>query len=99
MNKVILVGRLCKEHFVDTSTKTVILRNTVAINRGKELEADFIPVTAFGKTAEFIEKYFDKGATIVIEGRIDIKSENVGTKRNPEYKTYASVVVEKVKFA
>jgi single-strand DNA-binding protein len=47
-----------------------ILRNSIAVNRMKKDEADFISVLAFGKTAENIDKFFKKGDLIAIQGHI-----------------------------
>ena len=75
MNKILLVGRLTKD--VDTrysqDGQTAISRFTVAVDRrykkDNEQTADFISCIAFGKTAEFIGKYFTKGQRIGLEGR------------------------------
>ena len=76
MNKVMLVGRLtAKPELRYTSSNTAMVRFSVAVNRpftnaeGKR-EADFINVVAWGKQAETISKFFDKGSLISIEGRL-----------------------------
>ena len=79
MNNVTLVGNLCRDNEVRYSTDenaTAILFNTIAVQRktkdkttGK-YESDFISIKAFGKTAEFVEKYFKKGDKIGITGEI-----------------------------
>lgn len=78
MNKVQLVGRLTKDAEVRYSqgdSQMAIARFTVAVDRrGKNNEADFISCVAFGKTAEFIEKYFSKGNRIGICGHIQTGS-------------------------
>lgn len=79
MNKVDLVGRLTKDVEVRYSTgenANANCRFTVAVNRkfkNKETgqyDADFISCVAFGKTCEFIAKYFHKGDPIGISGNI-----------------------------
>lgn len=78
MNKVQLVGRLTKDAEVRYSqgdSQMAIARFTVAVDRrGKNNEADFISCVAFGKTAEFVEKYFSKGNRIGICGHIQTGS-------------------------
>lgn len=78
MNKVQLLGRLTKDAEVRYSqgdSQMAIARFTVAVDRrGKNNEADFISCVAFGKTAEFIEKYFNKGMKIGICGHIQTGS-------------------------
>lgn len=66
MNTVQLVGRLTRDPEVRyTDSGTSIARFSVAcdrrFNREGEDSADFISCVAFGKTAEFLEKYFYKG--------------------------------------
>lgn len=79
MNSVNLVGRLTKDPDVKyTNGGTSIARFTVAVDRRFKSEggptADFPSVVAFGKTAEFVEKYFKKGQRIGISGRIQTGS-------------------------
>lgn len=99
MNKVILIGRLTKdpEMRYTTNSNTAVCNFTLAVNRRfKQDEADFIPVVAWGKTAEFCDKYFGKGRQVAVVGRIEISgwNDNEGKKR---YKT--EVVADEVYFA
>jgi len=97
MNKAILTGRLTKD--VVLSDKGVA-KFTIASQRSFKdsngnYGADFINCTAFGKAAEFIEKYFHKGSQICVEGRI-----NTGSFTNKDgQKVYTTdVAVEKAEF-
>ena len=81
MNKVILMGRLTKEPELSyTSTNnTAICKFTLAVDRrfvaqGAERQADFIPVVAWRKLAEFCSKYFTKGQKVVVVGNIQTRS-------------------------
>lgn len=76
MNKVILTnGRLVKDVELKGTIALQIARFTVAVNRQfKKDEADFINCVAFGKKAETIEKFFEKGSPINIEGRLQTGS-------------------------
>ena len=70
MNKVYLCGRLTKDPTQTQSGETTITKFSLAVDRrGKEKEADFINCVAFGKTAEFVSKYFVKGSKMLLEGR------------------------------
>ena len=61
--------------YAQNDTNTAIARFTVAVDRrDKKDESDFISCVAFGKTAEFIEKYFNKGMKIGICGHIQTGS-------------------------
>jgi single-strand DNA-binding protein len=50
---------------------------------GEERKADFIDVTAWRQTAEFVSKYFRKGSMIAVEGSIqtDNFTDKDGNKR------------------
>lgn len=79
MNNVQLVGRLTRDPEVRYSDGgTSVARFTVAVDRRFHKEGqqdvDFISCVAFGKTAEFIEKYFRKGMRIGLIGRIQTGS-------------------------
>lgn len=79
MNSVQLVGRFTKDPEIRVSNGgTSIARFNLAVDRKYKSEgqptADFIPCIAFGKTAEFIEKYFKKGNRIGLNGRIQTGS-------------------------
>ena len=76
MNKVILKGRLTKDpeiRYKAGDESKAVAKFTIAVDRPRkkdaESQADFIPCTCFGKTAEMIEKYFRKGQEILLEGR------------------------------
>lgn len=103
MNKVILMGRLTRDpeiRYSQTSEPVVIARYTLAVDRRFKREgeqtADFISCIAFGKAAEFAEKYLHKGTKIVVSGRIQ-----TGSYTNKEgQKVYTTdVVIEEQEFA
>ena len=100
MNKAIEIGRLTRDPDVRyTDGGTSIARFTLAVDRRfkkpGEQEADFISCIAFGKTAEFIEKYFHQGSKIVVEGRIQTGSY---TNKDGQKVYTTDVVVENVEF-
>lgn len=76
MNEVCLIGRTTRDIEVRyTQDKTAVARFTVAVNRhDKNNSADFISCVAFGKTAENMEKYVNKGDRIAVVGRIQTGS-------------------------
>lgn len=74
MNNVALMGRLTKKPEIRTTTDGLSIASyTLAVDRLKG-EADFINIKAFGKGADFAEKYLDKGMKIAITGRIQTGS-------------------------
>lgn len=78
MNKAVLMGRLTKDPDVRTSQNgTQIARYTLAVDRRRKTDdqqADFISIKAFGKSAEFVEKYCKKGTKLIVTGRIETGS-------------------------
>jgi single-strand DNA-binding protein len=75
MNKLILIGRLTGAPEVRYGSNDKAVANfSLAVNRrfkrDGEPNADFFNCVAFGKNAEFAEKYLTKGMKIVIEGEI-----------------------------
>lgn len=101
MNKVILMGRLTRNPDVRQGNNSTVARFSIAVDRrfkrdGDEQTADFINCVAFGKTAEFIEKYAQKGTKFVVEGRIQTGSY---TNKDGQKVYTTDVVVESVEFA
>ena len=103
MNKVVLMGRLTRDpevRYARNDNSLAIARYTLAVDRrfkrDGEQDADFIPCTVFGKSAEFAERYFHQGIKIVISGRIQ-----TGSYTNQEgQKVYTTeVIVEEQEFA
>lgn len=84
MNNVVLIGRLTKDPDVrSTQDGKMVARYTLAVDRrGKDAGADFIGCVTFGKSAEFAQKYLNKGTKIAITGRIQ-----TGSYQNKEGKT------------
>lgn len=104
MNKVILMGNLTRDpeiRYSNGENSTAIARFTLAVNRrfarrDSEQTADFINCVAFGKTAEFYEKYFRQGMRTVVSGRIQTGSY---TNRDGQKVYTTEVVVEEGEFA
>lgn len=104
MNKVILMGRLTRDPEVRYSAgenATAVARYTLAVDRrfrrnDGDASADFIGCVAFGRQAEFAEKYFRQGIKIAITGRIQ-----TGSYTNKDgVRVYTTdVVVEEQEFA
>ena len=102
MNKVILMGRLVADPEVRYSQgeqSTAVARYRLAVDRRfkreGEANADFISCVAFGKSAEFAEKYLHKGTKIAVVGRIQ-----TGSYEKEGQKIYTTdVVIEEQEFA
>lgn len=78
MNKIILIGRLCRDVDARDANGTTVARYTLAVDRQfkreGEPDADFISCVAFGKSGEFAQRYLAKGKKIAVEGRIQTGS-------------------------
>lgn len=103
MNKVILMGRLTRDPDVRYSSgdgSTAVARYILAVDRrfhrDGDATADFIGCVAFGRQAEFTEKYLRQGTKIAITGRIQTGSY---TNREGQKVYTTDVVVEEQEFA
>lgn len=105
MNKVILMGRLTRDpevRYAQGDNPLAIARYTLAVDRRQsrnsndDQTADFINCVAFGRTAEFAERYLRKGTKIAVTGRIQ-----TGSYTNKDgVRVYTTdVVVEEHEFA
>lgn len=103
MNKVILMGRLTRDPEVRYSqgeNATAVARFSIAVDRRfkrqGEPDADFFNCTAFGKQAEFVERYLRKGIKIVVSGRV--QNDNY-TNKDGQMVYSVRVMVEEIEFA
>lgn len=103
MNVVVLMGCLTRNpdiRYTEGLEQTMIARYTLAVDRkyskNGQQSADFISCVAFGKSAEFAEKYFHQGTKIVVRGRIQTGSY---TNRQGQKMYTSDVVIEEQDFA
>lgn len=103
MNKVALIGRLCKDPEVRYTQieNIMVVSFSLAVNRrfakqGEERQADFINITAWNKTAEFCSKYFKKGQQVGIIGRLQTRNYD---DKDGKRVYVTEVVAEEVYFA
>ena len=98
MNSVKLSGRLTRDpELKQTPSGVPVASFALAVDRKfNRDEADFIPITAWRKTAEFVAKYFHKGQRVIIsEGRIRVTPY---TDRDGNKRTRFEVVADEVEF-
>ena len=103
MNKVILIGRLTRDpeiRYSQGATQTAIGSFSLAVDRrfkrDGEPDADFFECTAFGKQAEFVERYLKKGTKMVVVGRL--QNDNYTNKEGQKvYRT--RIMVDELEFA
>lgn len=108
MNNVVIIGRLTRDPDLrQTPNGTSRATFTLAVDRGLSREkkaeaeakgyptADFIPITAWGKTAELVSSYLSKGSQVAIQGMIQTSSYD-GQDGNRIYRT--DVIADRVEF-
>lgn len=102
LNSAILMGRLTADpELRHTPNGVAVVRFTLAVERsyaaqGTERQTDFIDVTAWRRTAEFVSRYFHKGQLVAVQGSIQTRSytDNQGVKRKA-----FEIVADNVHFA
>ena len=102
MNKMILMGRLARDpeiRYLAGAERKSVANFVLAVDRkykkDGEKTADFIPCTAFGKSAEFVEKYLRKGIKIALEGHLNTDSYEKDGKTIYTW----NIIVESMEFA
>lgn len=100
MNVVILKGRLTADPEIKTATSGATFANfSIAIDRPPDKDGnkatDFIRCTSFGKTAEFLGRYFSKGKEILAEGTL--QQNDYQDKDGVQHKSY-KVIVNRIEF-
>ena len=100
MNIVVLTGRLTADIEVkQTQSGVSFARFCIAVDKdyktGEERQANFINVTAWRQSAEFLAKYFKKGDGVTISGSIDT---NQYTDKDGNKRTSFEVVMNKAEF-
>ena len=103
MNKVILMGRLTRDpevRYSQGASQTAVARFSVAVDRRfkreGEPDADFFNCTAFGKQAEFVERYLHKGIKILLSGRV--QNDNY-TNKDGQMVYSVRIMVDEIEFA
>ena len=76
MNKVILIGNLCKDNEVKViqGTDKKVIRNSIAVKRNFKnsegnYDSDFINIVVYEPSANFMSQYTSKGDKVAISGR------------------------------
>ena len=100
LNHIVLMGRLTRDpELRRTGSGIAVASFTIACDRdfgqNGHKETDFIDVTAWRNTAEFVEKYFAKGRMAVVSGRLQIRS---WTDKDGNKRKSAEVVADNVYF-
>lgn len=103
-NKVILMGNLTRNpELRQTQSGTNVFGGSIAVNESytaadgtKRDNTTFVEISAFGKTAEIITKYFHKGDPILVEGRL--RQESWTDKQTGQARFKLAVLAERFEF-
>ena len=103
MNKIILMGRLTRDpeiRYAQGDNQMAIARFSLAVDRRfkrqGDPDADFFNCTAFGRQAEFVERYLKQGTKILLAGRV--QNDNY-TNKNGEKVYSVQIIAEEIEFA
>ena len=84
LNRIVIMGRLTAlPELRYTTAQKAVVNFTLANERDRSDDVDFLDCVAWDKTAEFISKYFDKGSMAIVAGRLQSRSweDKNGNKR------------------
>ena len=102
LNHIIIQGRLTRDpELRRTGSGLAVASFNVAVERDfpnkdtGEKEVDFIDCVAWRQTGEFVSKYFQKGALIMVSGRLQIRT---WTDKDGNKRKTAEIVAENVYF-
>ena len=102
LNHITIMGRLTRDPELRyTQSQTPVASFTLAVDRdfgnrdGGEKQTDFIDCVAWRSTAEFVNKYFQKGSMAVVSGRLQIRD---WTDREGGKRRSAEVAVDNIYF-
>jgi single-strand DNA-binding protein len=100
LNHITIMGRIGTDiELRRTGNGVAVASFTVACDRdfksGGEKETDWIDCVAWRQTGEFIQKYFAKGRTIVVSGRLQMRS---WTDKDGNKRKSAEIVVDNAYF-
>jgi len=100
LNHIVIMGRLARDpELRRTQTGTPVASFRLAVDRDFKDKAsgeritDWIDVTAWSYTAEFVSKYFTKGRMAVVSGRLQMRD---WTDKNGIKRTSAEIVADSV---
>lgn len=100
MNLVGIIGRLTRDpeaRFTPSGAQVTKFSIAVDTGFGDKKATSFFEVTAWQKTAEFVDKFFKKGAKIAITGRLN--QETWTDSKSGEKRSKVVIVAERVDFA
>ena len=101
MNKVFLVGRLAKDpviknlETIDKTVTTFSLAVSSKLDTKDNQGVDFIPISVWGRQAENVAKYMEKGRLVCVSGRIHVRKYKA---EDETFRYVTEVVADQVQF-
>lgn len=97
MNKIFLSGNLTRDFETGGNSSVNYAKSAVAVSRlfSKNDETDFFNIVAFGKTADFCQKYLGKGRRVFIEGRLQTSNYK---DKGGNSRTGYDVIIDNIEF-
>lgn len=102
LNHIVLMGRLTRDpEFRHTGSGIAVASFNLAVDQDYKSQngdrgVDFIPIVAWRNTAEFAEKYFEKGQMAIVSGRLTSRRYE---DKNGNKRTAYEVVADHIYFA
>ena len=95
-NLTILTGRITKDLELKQAGQTTVTNFSLAVdNPFKRDDASFFDIAAFGKTAELLNNYCNKGSKILVEGNL---KQDRFTDKEGNNRSVVRVVANRVEF-
>ena len=100
MNLITLTGNLGRD-WEQANSSTVIAKNSLAVRRDfknkqtGDYDTDWIPLTAFSKTAETLMQYTSKGSKVLVIGKLQT---NNYTDKDGNKRTSYDVIIDRFEF-
>lgn len=101
LNEIILQGRVTSDLELKTTTSgKSVCSFSLAVERDFSTDGekitDFINIVTWGKTAEFVSRYFAKGKQMIVKGSLQVRKYQT---QNGENRSATEVIAEKVYFS
>jgi single-strand DNA-binding protein len=95
MNKAILSGNVGADPQFKSTEKTNICNFRIAVNDKfkKDAPPQWFTVTAFGKSADFVNSYVKKGTKVLVEGKIQIEEY---TDKEKQKRLFVSIISDNI---
>ena len=95
MNKAILSGNVGADPQFKSTEKTNICNFRIAVNDKykKDAPPQWFTVTAFGKSADFVNTYIKKGTRVLVEGKIQMEEY---TDKENQKKLFVSIISDNI---